>query len=79
MLNCLHFIKENSTNRNSDRMFYPMVGQYFGQKYFLTKQRRVRSATVRVPFDSVSVDIACLMPEQFSIWDSYRNVLLGKY
>jgi hypothetical protein len=54
-----------------------MTGQYFGQKYFLTKQRRVRSATVRVPFDSVSVDIACLMPEQFSIWDSYRNVLLG--
>lgn len=55
-----------------------ILGQYFGQKYFLTKQRRVRSATVRVPFDSVSVDIACLMPEQFSIWDSYRNVLLGK-
>lgn len=79
MLNCLHLIEENSANRNSDRMFYAMVGQYFGQKYFLTKQRRVRSATVRVPFDSVSVDIACLMPEQFSIWDSYRNVLLGKY
>jgi hypothetical protein len=56
-----------------------ITGQYFGQKYFLTKQRRVRSATVRVPFDSVSVDIACLMPEQFSIWDSYRNVLLGKH
>mmetsp|Transcript_20171 Transcript_20171/g.19484 ORF Transcript_20171/g.19484 Transcript_20171/m.19484 type:complete len:2393 (+) Transcript_20171:111-7289(+) len=51
-------------------------GQYFGQKYFLTKQRRVRSATVRVPFDGVSIDIACLLPEQFTIWESYRNILL---
>jgi hypothetical protein len=27
-------------------------GQYFGQKFFLTRQRRPRSATVRIPFDS---------------------------
>lgn len=31
---------------------------------------------MRVPFDAVSIDIACLLPEQFSIWESYRNILL---
>jgi hypothetical protein len=24
----------------------------------------------------VSIDIACLLPEQFTIWESYRNILL---
>jgi CRP-like cAMP-binding protein len=36
-------------------------GQYFGQKYFLTRQRRARNATLRIPNDSSTyVDIGTI-------------------
>lgn len=54
-------------------------GQFFGQKYFLTRRVNKRGATVRVPKDSiVSVNIAVLSLEYFDKWDSFRNLLLIK-
>lgn len=56
-----------------------MKSQYFGQKYFLTKRVRQRSATIRVPKDSqYAVNVARLPPENFEIWSFYRNTLLIK-
>eukprot|EP01035_Chromulina_nebulosa_P018133 gene18133-23787_t len=54
-------------------------GQYFGQKFFLTKRWRQRSATIRIPNDSPSaVDVAKLIPENFDKWENYRNILIIK-
>eukprot|EP01032_Pedospumella_encystans_P009513 gene9513-11190_t len=54
-------------------------GQYFGQKYFLTRRAQKRGATVRVPKDAkVAVNVAVLSPEHFDKWDSFRNLLLVK-
>lgn len=52
-------------------------GQYFGQKFFLTRRANKRGATVRVPKDAPGpVDVAVLTPEFFLDWDSFRSILL---
>ena len=56
-----------------------MKSQYFGQKYFLTKRVRQRSATIRVPKDSLfAVNVAKLVPDNFELWSFFRNTLLIK-
>jgi cAMP-dependent protein kinase regulator len=53
-------------------------GQYFGQKFFLTRRPgTIRGATCRIPKDSpVPVHIAILTAEFFNKWASLRNLLL---
>eukprot|EP01038_Epipyxis_sp_PR26KG_P005579 gene5579-7704_t len=54
-------------------------GQIFGQKYFITKRLRPRTATIRVPRDSpVNVPVARLACQHFDKWNNFRNLLLVK-
>eukprot|EP01039_Chlorochromonas_danica_P006130 gene6130-6750_t len=54
-------------------------GQFFGQKFFVTRRVNKRGATVRVPYDSpIDVQVAKLSMEYFDKWESFRNLLLVK-
>eukprot|EP01033_Poteriospumella_lacustris_P008743 gene8744-6283_t len=54
-------------------------GQYFGQKFFLTRRVNKRGATVRVPKDSpTKVEVAKLTPDHFEKWSHFRYLLLAK-
>lgn len=63
---------------------YLYRGQYFGQMFFLTKQPRVRSATIRIPLltgckdPSPSVVLAKLTAEHFDEWQTFRMGLISK-
>ena len=59
-------------------------GQYFGQMFFLTRQKRVRSATIRIPSFSESgsvsapVRLARVSVEHFETWAALRTMLIVK-
>jgi CRP-like cAMP-binding protein len=53
-------------------------GQLFGEKFFVTQQRRPRSATAAVAVESPSVVVAELAEEHFPLWDFFHCLLLAK-
>lgn len=73
-----------STEGKERLLTYLYRGQYFGQMFFLTKQPRVRSATIRIPLltdceePSPSVVLAKLTSEHFDEWQTFRKVLITK-
>ena len=73
-----------STEGKERLLTYLYRGQYFGQMFFLTKQPRVRSATIRIPLLtdcedlSPSVVLAKLTSQHFDEWQTFRKVLITK-
>lgn len=66
-----------STDGSDKSLTRLLRGQLFGQKYFLTKITRERSASIRVPFEcACKVSVAKLETKFFDAWEMFRQKLL---